>query len=291
MANCLEIGREMGPCGEMARLPLEDNFDDVINKTQRGLQLSDEELAGRAGVTVEDLQAVKGGKTLYAVIRRVARHLGLGPKALEALAKKEWYPKSPSFPHGFAMFNTRFEDMTVNSYLAWDARTRLAVAFDAGADSSDMVTTLAVERLQLKYIFLTHTHRDHVAGLAELAASAPKAEVWSHEKEPVDLPQARTFREEMYFHAGELSVKTLATPGHSPGQTTFVVKGLSYPLAIVGDAMFSCSLGGSPTGFVEQRKNTEEKIMTLPRITVLAPGHGPLTTVIQERKHSPFFAG
>src|SRR6185436_17643359 len=101
----------------MARIPLEDNFDDVINKAQRGLKISDADLAQRAEVTPEDLAAVKSGKALDAVIRRVARHLRLSADALEALAHKRWYPEQPVFPRGFAMFNTPYEDMTVNSYL------------------------------------------------------------------------------------------------------------------------------------------------------------------------------
>src|SRR2546422_9317360 len=100
----------------LARSPLEANFNDVINKTQRGLKISDDDLAKRAEVSAEDLAAVKGGKPIDAVIRRVARHLRLSADALEALAHKHWYPDLPDFPKGFAAFNTAYEDMTVNSY-------------------------------------------------------------------------------------------------------------------------------------------------------------------------------
>src|SRR5689334_9908317 len=107
----------------MARIPLEDNFNDVINKAQRGLKIADADLAQRADVSAEDLAAVKGGKPIDAVLRRIARHLHLSPDALEVLAHKGWYPQQPIFPTGFAAFNTPYEDMTVNSYLIWDART------------------------------------------------------------------------------------------------------------------------------------------------------------------------
>ena len=110
----------------MARIPIEDNFNDVINKAQRGLKISDAELAERSEVTPQDLAAVKAGKPVDAVIRRVARHLRLSPDALEALAHKRWYPQQPVFPKGFAAFNTAYGDMTVNGYLVWDARARLA---------------------------------------------------------------------------------------------------------------------------------------------------------------------
>jgi hydroxyacylglutathione hydrolase len=273
----------------MGRIPLEDNFNDVINKTQRGLKISDADLASRAGVSAEELAAVKEGKPLDAVLRRIARHLRLSPDALEALAHKRWYPTQPDFPRGFAAFNTPYEDMTVNSYLIWDPRDRIAAAFDTGATCQAMLDTLHAEGLTLRYIFITHTHEDHIADLPRLAGET-KAEVWASELEPAPLAGARTFKENAHFHVGTLAVKTLLTTGHSPGQTTFFITGLSWPLAVVGDSIFSSSMGGSPTHFADQYRNNREKILPLPRDTVLACGHGPLTTLGQEKDHNPFFA-
>ena len=131
----------------MARIPLEDNFDDVINKAQRGLKISNEDLAQRAEVSAADLAAVKAGKPIDATIRRVARHLRLSPDALEALAHKRWYPQQPLFPRGFAMFNTPYGDITVNSFLVWDPRDRIAAAFDTGATCAAMLDLIhAAER-------------------------------------------------------------------------------------------------------------------------------------------------
>jgi hydroxyacylglutathione hydrolase len=273
----------------MARIPLEDNFNDVINKAQRGLQISDADLASRAEVSAEDLAAVKAGKPLDAVLRRVARHLRLSPDALETLAHKRWYPVLPDFPKGFAMFNTVHGDMTVNSFLVWDPRAKQAAAFDTGADSRAMLDLVAAEGLTLRYIFITHTHEDHIADLARLAGET-KAEVWASELEPVDYPGAKTFKENAHFHVGSLAVKTLFTFGHSPGMTTFFVTGLSWPLAMVGDSIFASSMGGSATHFADQYRNNKDKIFTLPRDTVLACGHGPLTTLAQEKQTNPFFA-
>jgi glyoxylase-like metal-dependent hydrolase (beta-lactamase superfamily II) len=272
----------------MARIPLEDNFNDVINKTQRGLKISDEDLAKRAEVSAADLAAVKGGKPIPAVVRRVARHLHLGPTALEDLANKAWYPEQPNFPTGFAAFNTPFEDMTVNSYLVWDSRTKQAAAFDTGANAQAMIDTITAEKLKLDYIFITHTHDDHIADLQRLAAVG-KPDVWSSETEPVAFAGAKYFKENAHFHIGSLAVKTLLTWGHSPGMTTYYVTGLSWPLAVVGDSIFSSSMGGSPTHYADQLRNNKEKILTLPNDTVLACGHGPLTTLGQEKRHNPFF--
>ena len=273
----------------MARIPLEDSVTDIIGKAQRGLKITDDDLAQRAGVSSAELGAVKSGTLLIPVLRRVARHLRLSPDALEAIAARTWYPAQPNFPTGFAAFNTTFEDMTVNSYLVWDARTKLAAAFDTGADSTGMRDTIHAENLQVRYLFLTHTHDDHVADLAKLAEET-RAEVWSHELEPAPIAGGKTFKENVHFHVGPLSIKTLLTSGHSPGLTTYYITGLSWPLAVVGDAIFAGSIGGSMTAFDEQLKNDKEKLLSLPRDTVLACGHGPLSTVAQEKQHNPFFA-
>jgi len=274
----------------MSRIPLEDNFTDVIGKAQRGLKISDSDLAARAEVSLADLAAVQGGRVIDAVIRRIARHLRLGPGALEDLAHQAWYPEIPDMKLGFAMFNTAYGDMRVNSYLVWDPRSKVAAAFDTGADCSEMLDLVRAEGLKLDYIFLTHTHEDHIADLARLAKGAPGAQVWAGEMEPVDFPGAKAFKENVHFHIGVLAIKPLFTWGHSPGMTTYYITGLSYPLAIVGDSVFASSMGGSKTHFAEQYRNDREKIFSLPRDTVIASGHGPLTTLAQEMEHNPFFS-
>lgn len=272
----------------MPRIPLEDNFTDVVSKTQRGLKLSDSDLATKAEISEAELKAVKGGEIRETVLLKLAPVLGLGRNSLMAMARREWYPEQPVFPRGFAMFNTQFEDMAVNSYLVWDTKTKLAAAFDTGADARPMLDVVASEHLALRYLFITHTHDDHIADLDRLATT--NAEIWSSELEPVDRPGARVFQENAHFHLGELSIKTLFTWGHSPGMTTFFVTGLSWPLAIVGDSIFASSMGGSPTHYDMQLRNNKQKILKLPADTVLAPGHGPLTTLKQEKQHNPFFA-
>src|SRR5580692_3193500 len=194
----------------MPRIPIEDTFTDVIAKAQRGLGISDKELCGLAEVSAEDLKAVKSGQLLDAVIRRVARHLRLGPNALEELAHKRWYPDVPVFPHGFAIFNAPFEDITVNSYLVWDSRARTAAAFDTGPDATAMLDIVRTERLKLQMLFITHAHDDHVAALPKIVADTG-AEVWASEREAPEVPGARVFKENAHFHIGGLAIKTLST--------------------------------------------------------------------------------
>lgn len=272
----------------MARIPLEDNFNDLIAKAQRGLKIGDAELCKLAEISAADLAAVKEGKPIDPVIRRVARHLKLSPDRLEDLAHHRWYPSTPEFNRGFAQFHTVYEGMGVNHYLVWDPRTKEAAAFDTGADASGLVDVVKAEGLKVLYVFLTHTHEDHIADLDTLVAGTG-AQVWASEREPSERPGARTFKENAHFHIGRIAIKTLSTWGHSPGQTTYFVTGLSYPLAIVGDSLFAGSMGGSAEHYLDQHRNDKEKILTLSRDTVLACGHGPLTTVAEEKQHNPFF--
>jgi len=198
----------------MPRIPLEDNFTDVLGKAQRGQHLTDAQLADKAGVPPKEIAALKSGEIKEFALRAVARALKLGPNALVGLARQEWYPEQPLFPRGFAMFNTVYEDMTVNSYLVWDPRTRLAAAFDTGADASGLLDVVSASGLSLRYLFITHAHEDHIADLDRLAGTG--AEIWISEKEPFNHPQAKRFKENAHFHLGEIAIKTLLTWGHSP---------------------------------------------------------------------------
>jgi glyoxylase-like metal-dependent hydrolase (beta-lactamase superfamily II) len=149
-----------------------------------------------------------------------------------------------------------------------------------------MLHTLRSEGLRLDSVFLTHTHEDHIADLDRLVA-ATGAPVYVSEREPHSA--AKPFPDGANFKLGGLAIGTLPTWGHSPGGTSYVVTGLAHPLAVVGDALFASSMGGSRDTYAEQYRHNVEKILTLPEDTVLACGHGPLTTVGQEKAHNPFF--
>ena len=72
---------------------------------------------------------------------------------------------------------------------------------------------------------------------------------------------------------------------------TFFVTGLARPIAVVGDSIFAGSMGGGNVSYKEAIKNNVEKILTLPDETIICPGHGPMTTVGEEKVHNPFFVG
>ncbi len=268
-------------------IPLEDNVSDIIGKAQRGLGISDSQLAERAGVSVDAVRKLRGGDLAGDAIDRVAPLLKLSAPALRKLAAGDWKPEGIGSVDGLALFNTTYGDMTVNAYLVWDPTTRDAVAFDTGADCSPMLKRVNDEGLEVKLILLTHAHPDHVADLRRLR-KATDAPVYISELEPEE--GAEPISEGKHFKVGTLAIEARLTSGHSPGGMTYFVTGLERPIAIVGDSLFAGSMGGGNVSYRDAIRNNREKVLTLPDETVVCPGHGPLTTVGNEKRENPFFA-
>jgi glyoxylase-like metal-dependent hydrolase (beta-lactamase superfamily II) len=177
--------------------------------------------------------------------------------------------------------------MMVNSYLVWDPASKEAAAFDSGASCSAMLKYSQDSGLTIKFILLTHAHPDHVADLDQLKG-ATGAPIYLSSRE--NAPGARAIEEGKTFTVGKLEIESRLTWGHSPGGMTFVVRGLAQPVAIVGDSLFAGSMGGGNVSYGDAVRNNLEKILTLPDETILGPGHGPMTTVGEEKRHNPFFA-
>jgi hydroxyacylglutathione hydrolase len=267
-------------------LPLEDNFNDIIGKAIRGLKLSEDEVAQRSGLSAERVHQLVEGMFDETATRKVAPILNLHADALVASANRAWRPETVKLD-GLAQFNTPWSDMTVNSYLVWDPSSGEAVAFDTGADCSGMLTFLRDHGLDLRAILLTHTHGDHIFDLDRFT-SRTGAPAYVGDREPID--GAEPFAAGRTFEVGRLRIETRLTWGHSKGGITYVVRGLAQPLAAVGDAIFAGSMGGGMVSYDDAVKNNVEQIFTLPDDTILCPGHGPLTTVAEERQHNPFYA-
>lgn len=266
---------------------LEDNFTDILGKAQRGLQLSDEALAEKAGVSVEDLQQLKNGQFDRAMSDKIAPCLQLHEQALADLAEEKWQPHDAAV-EGLAQFTTQYHDMAVNSYLVWDPVGKMAVAFDTGANCDALLEKSRQEGLSIELILLTHAHPDHVADLERLATvtGAP-----IHLSELEHAPGAKPIPQGEICSVAGLTVESFLTSGHSPGGMTYFVRGLDQPVAVVGDSLFAGSMGGGNVSYEDAIRNNLEKILTLPNDTILCPGHGPLTTVAEEKEHNPFFAG
>jgi len=267
-------------------IPLEDKFNDIVGKAMRGLQLSDSQVAEKSGADAAAVQALRGGEWNEAVARKVAPVLHLGAEALAASGKESYAPR-PIAIDGLAQFNTPYEDMTVNSYLVWDPASSEAVAFDTGADCSGMLDLIAEKKLHLKLILLTHTHGDHIFDLDRLK-SKTGAPAFVGDRESVD--GAERFAHGRSWNVGGLKIESRLTWGHSRGGITYVVRGLAKPVAVVGDAVFAGSMGGGGVSYADALRTNREEIISLPDETIIAPGHGPLTTVGEEKGNNPFFA-
>jgi hydroxyacylglutathione hydrolase len=269
-------------------IPLEDNAADIIGKAQRGLGISDSELAEKAGLSSQTIRKLRDGDFDESALLSVAPILGLDGYALGEIAKGEWAPNKIELLDGLAQFTTDYNGMAVNAYLVWDPAKRVAAAFDTGAESKEMVRYANHYKLDVQLILLTHAHPDHVADLPTLREETG-ADVFTPARESV--PGAESIEEGKEFRLGNLQIDTRLTWGHSPGGMTYVVTGLARPIAIVGDSLFAGSMGGGNVSYRDALQNNLEKILTLPDETVICPGHGPMTTVGEEKQHNPFFAG
>jgi hydroxyacylglutathione hydrolase len=268
------------------KIPLEDTYADILSKARRGLGLDLDTLSSKAGVPSELANQILSGSFDEPGVRALATVLNLHPDRVAAIGRTDYRPAEIPLMEGLSQFNTPFEDMTVNSYLTWDPDSRKAVAFDTGADCDGMLDAIEEHRLKLELILLTHSHGDHILELDRLRERTG-AEAWIGEKEPV--AGARSFAVGRTFRVGALSMETRSTWGHSPGGVTYVVRGLSRTLAIVGDAIFAGSVGGGNVSYKDALKTNRESILSLPDETVICPGHGPLTTVGEQKKVNPFF--
>jgi hydroxyacylglutathione hydrolase len=266
-------------------IPLEDKAADILGKALRGHGWTTAELAARAGVSEAAVSSFCDGRFDAQTARAVAPVLGLGAEALVNSGLESWFPH-PVTVAGLACFNTVFDDMTVNSYLVFDRASGKAVAFDTGSDCSGMLEFLAGHNLRLELILLTHAHGDHIFDLDRLQEKTG-APAWIGNREPVE--GAREFEAGHVFTCGNLNIQTRLTWGHSQGGITYVIDGLDRPVAVVGDAVFAGSMGGGKISYADALSTNREHILSLPDATVLCPGHGPLTTVGEEKGHNPFF--
>jgi hydroxyacylglutathione hydrolase len=268
-------------------IPLEDLFEDIVGKAQRGLQMSDQDLARRAQLTVEQLRALKQEAGAPDEVPAVAEALGLGPKSLKASYLRSWYPEDVPDIEGVKQFNSSLMEMTVNAYVVWNPETKDAAVFDTGSDAGELLEFINSAGLTAKYLFLTHTHQDHVADLGAIAKRT-HVEIFSPSLER--LPETKTVREGDQLRLGKLRIEARLTNGHSPGGTSYIVQGLQNPVAVVGDSLFAGSMGSAPNDYQKALRNNVEKLLSLPGDTLICPGHGPMTTVANEREHNPFFA-
>ena len=196
-----------------------------------------------------------------------------------------------------------------NCSIIGDETTREAIVIDPGDDIENIVAILRQHDLQVKQIVITHAHIDHVGGAMKLRAQTGAPILlnqndyallkmldvqagWLGMRPPGDVTVADTIDDGQSVSAGSLKANVLHTPGHTEGSVC-----LYFPaekLLIAGDTLFARSIGRTdlPGGSFEKIMHSlHDRVLTLPDETVVIPGHGPQTTIGEEREENPFLKG
>jgi hydroxyacylglutathione hydrolase len=193
-----------------------------------------------------------------------------------------------------------------NCSVIGDETTREAMVIDPGDDIEDVLALVQKHTLTVKQIVVTHAHIDHVGGAMKLRAAtgAPillnqnddallkmldVQAAWIGVEDPGKVEIDQSIGQGDMVNAGSLVANVIHTPGHTEGSVC-----LYFPAEkklIAGDTLFAGSIGRTdlPGGSMPKIINSlHEKVMTLPDETLVVPGHGPLTTIGEERENNPF---
>lgn len=197
--------------------------------------------------------------------------------------------------------------LAVNAFIVEDPVDQKALVIDPGGDGEALLAEIGRLGLTVEKILLTHGHFDHV-GAVGLLRERTGAPVYVHADDVERMLGAR--RQGMLFGLsiqappkpdrlvadgdivafGSRTFRVAHTPGHTPGCVCYITGGMAF----VGDLIFAGSIGrtdlpgGSYDTLIESVRN---RIFTLPEETLLFPGHGPATTVGEEKRSNPFFTG
>jgi hydroxyacylglutathione hydrolase len=193
-----------------------------------------------------------------------------------------------------------------NCSIIGDEATHEAMVIDPGDDIEDVLAIVCRHKLQVKQIVITHAHIDHVGGAMKLRAAtgAPvllnqndyallkmldDQAAWIGVPPPGAVEIDRSVHSGETLTAGSLSASVLHTPGHTEGSIClyFAVQ----KKLIAGDTLFAGSIGRTdlPGGSMQKiMRSLHDTVLALPDETVVVPGHGPLTTIGEERESNPF---
>jgi len=249
-------------------------------------------VAAKMGISEADLTTFEAtgspaGKMDFTAL---AQAVGLNPGKFVAVANG-WVPAPRALANWreLRVFTTAGEGLTVNSYLVWDTATRHAALFDTGIDAQPVLDCIAAEGLILQHIFITHSHWDHMDALPQFRAAWPEARLHSNLKK---VPASQRNQPGETISLGSLRITHRDTPGHAEDGATYLISdwpGSAPLVAVVGDTIFAGSMGGGNGQWELAKQKIQEEILSLPPETLLCSGHGPLTTVAEEKEHNPFF--
>jgi hydroxyacylglutathione hydrolase len=195
-----------------------------------------------------------------------------------------------------------------NCYVVGCEETKEAVVIDPGFDrdkeAEEVLRFIEQNGLHVKYIINTHGHSDHIAGNG-IIKKATGASILIHEDDAIMLtnvaktlsrifglhvtsPQAdKTLHDGNVIQFGRIKLVVLHTPGHSRGGISL----LGEDFVFTGDTLFAGSIGRTDfpgASFEEIMQSIKTKLVTLPDHFKVYPGHGPVTTIGEEKKHNPF---
>lgn len=271
---------------------LEDEFGDIIGKARRGQNLSQSETATAAGITETELARMEKYtlKPTQTQVFQLAEVLNLDGAKLLEIATETWEPETPE-----STGDSRLEVITisapvggwpVNAYLLVCKATDSTAIIDTAAHPDLILSALNAHNLNPAAILLTHAHSDHTDGLPKIQ-TAIGCTTYIHRNEP--KPQSKTRLHEVAhgdtLTIGDLTVTVVNTPGHTPGGCSFIAESVAF----VGDAIFAGSVGGPNISYQDEIETVRDNLLSLPDTVRLFPGHGPSTTVGEEKAHNPFF--
>jgi hydroxyacylglutathione hydrolase len=195
--------------------------------------------------------------------------------------------------------------MENNVYVLADDQQRRAALIDPGLEGGREILAFLRQRgLTLDVILNTHAHLDHSfnnalfvretgAALAIHEDDAPLLDNLGVQGAMFGLPAPENVRADRLLRDGDIvqvggiGLRVVHTPGHSPGQSCFVMEGAAF----VGDLVFAGSIGRTdlPGGsHIAMMRSLQDRLLSLPDETALYTGHGPATTVGRERRTNPF---
>lgn len=195
---------------------------------------------------------------------------------------------------GFEMFVKMFTVgmLGTNCYVVGDKESGEAVLIDPGFDSKSESQHILdeIERngLRIKYIINTHGHPDHNGG-NHILKNHNQAPILIHEADASMLngpPADCRLHEGEVIEVGNVKLKVIHTPGHSPGSIALLAEDYVFS----GDTLFAGSIGryDLPGASIEELVNSLKKLLTLPDRVKVCPGHGSVTSIGEERRTNPF---
>lgn len=275
--------------------PLEDELGDVLDKALCHSGLTEQALAERAEVSTDRIHdAIDYRYDLSDdEIRRLAGALGLNPDGVLKLAHDAYpLPEIAGLP--FCLYPLRFPHGigVANAYIVADCGTSTGILFDTGTDYLQLRRLWPRNIRKPEAVFLTQGETEHIGGLKELVSTQDKTPVFCPEDRCIEGAVALGEGARLTF--GQLEVQALKTPGHCESHNCYIIRAprapSAAPLLISGDTLFAGSIGKA--FYCRQRlaANLQRMLQDLPENTVIAPGHGPLTTIKNERQFNPFVA-